>query len=394
MKTKLLTVSIILVLIFCFSSCGNKEPDKEKVSLITWEEEPNTESVLGVCGFDSEGYEVITHSYPDAERERNANGEIDDTSKDAQISATIVKDAEKDKDTCAAILFQVGSRYHDAIHEFMSENEDITVFILSTDGSEVIDSQNAGDSSDSSTSAIAEDTSGIAKLRSESGSFQLLRDGNNYSLSGNVNCVDGIDYSSVGYYEYGDDTLHLYSPVLVDTVDGKRGFFTVGDVPIPALENDDLVVAYSDSTVPVLGLAQVDFYGYGVGLESSEYDGKRSLNIYNPETNEKIHEEEVTNIEVKDASGNTVDNYYNLQQGESYTVLWYKGTQKKEQPLKADCKVYADHTARKHIAADYEIKGELTDNGYATYDLSGIPVGLYAILNVSNPGRGGIIEIQ
>lgn len=397
MKTKLMTFSIILVLIFCFSSCGNnKEPDKEKVSLITWEEEPNTESVLGVCGFNSEGYEVITHSHPDAEREENANGENDDTSKDAQIRATIAKDAEKDKDTCAAIIFQVGSRYHDAIHEFMSENKDVTVFVLSTDGSGVIESQNADDSSESSsdTSAVVEDTSGLAKLRSEPASLQLLRDENNYSLSGNVECVDGIDYSSVGYYDYGDNTLHLYSPVMIDTTDGKKGFFTVGDVPVPILEKDDFVVWYSDATVPTLGLAQVDFYGYGVGVESSEYDGKFTLNIYNPETNEKTHEEDVTNIEVKDSSGNTIDNYYNLQQGEPYTVSWYKGTQKKEQQVKATCKVYTDHTVRKHIAADYKIEGALTDNGYATYDLSGTPAGLYALLNVSSPGRGGIIEIK
>lgn len=241
----------------------------------------------------------------------------------------------------------------------------------------------------------AEDS--IGKLKTMPGSsVQLIRNKSHYSLNGIVDCVEDVDYSSVGYVLALDSTYkkHLYSPQCYDTIDGRNGFFSVGDVPVPVLSSNDVIAWYSNDRVPTLGLAKVEFYGYAVSLWYGSYNGKYSFTIYDPENGEMIPEDGITNFEVLDSSGNSIENYYNLNQNEPYTISWYEGTQHREYGLKASSKFYVDCTNRKYISADYEIIGELTDDGYARYDLSGIPTGIYVVLDVDNSGRGGLIEIE
>ena len=397
MKRTLSIVLILVCMLTCLSACGEANNSSEKVGLITWEETPDTEAILMLCGLDSDNYTVENKTVPDADREKDPSGEIATGSTVAKNEALIEGAASEFSKSCSVIVFQVGSQYLETVYAFMENNADATVFVLNTSGTEIIASQNtelkdASEAADT-TGTTEVDNSGIAELRSLPGSLQLIRNEKNYSLSGAVDCVEGIDYSSIGYYE-GDSKLLVYSPKCYATNDGKNGFFSVGDIPVPVLEENDLVVWYSDDRIPTLGLAQVDFYGYGVSIDVSEYDNHYSLNIYDPETKGKSYEQDATNIEVKDSAGNVVDNYYNLNQNETYTVTWYKGTQYNEHSLKASSKFYTDHTSRKYLAADYKIEGTLTEDGYAKYDLSEIPAGLYVLLDVDNPGKGGMVEIK
>lgn len=237
----------------------------------------------------------------------------------------------------------------------------------------------------------------ISKLRTTPGSsVQLIRDENYYSLDGVVECLEDVDYSSVGYVLNLEPThkKHLYSPQCYGTIDGKNGFFSVGDVPIPVLNDDDVVAWYADDRIPTLGLAEVEFYGYAVSLWYGEYSGSYNFTIYDSESGEMVSKDGITNFEVLDSNGDVVGNYYDLDQNESYTISWFEGTQHCEYVLSATSKFYVDCTDRKYISADYEISGELTNDGYARYDLSNIPAGIYVVLDVDNPGRGGLIELD
>ena len=142
-KTGMLLV--IMLLIVCFVACGcacSSSNEKEKVGLVTWEENPDTEMILETCGLDPDSYDVVYNSIPGADKERNSDGTIDSSGEDAQIEANVCKMASDYKMSCTVIVFQIGSRYSTGIDEFLSENEGRTVFVLSTDGTEILDSQN------------------------------------------------------------------------------------------------------------------------------------------------------------------------------------------------------------------------------------------------------------
>ena len=94
------------------------------------------------------------------------------------------------------------------------------------------------------------------------------------------------------------------------------------------------------------------------------------------------------NLVISDSDGNPVDDPFNLEYGEIYTVSWFEGTQYHETNLAATSKCYVDTDGKPNFFDAYEIPGELTKEGYAEYDLSEIPAGLYHI------NRGALIRIE
>lgn len=230
--------------------------------------------------------------------------------------------------------------------------------------------------------------------------FYLHRGDYDYSLGKRVFMMDDVDcYDGVGVDMFNQGSSEHVRTIYGDrlwTLDGEdTGMFSVGDVPMPVLEDGDYIFSRSADSVPTMGLHEVTFYGSAIPVWEAEYDD--NVFLYDVEAGEYHSGMDVTNFEVTDADGNPVDNYYALEENESYTVSWFIGTQYEEYVLKADCSFYADHSPEpvgKRIEPDYTIEGDLTKEGYATYDLSDVPAGVYWITNETDNKMGGLIEIK
>lgn len=226
--------------------------------------------------------------------------------------------------------------------------------------------------------------------------FYLLRNDVNYSL-GSVDpekAIGGVlPVTGIGLRNHGGCSVQ--SGLMVTLPDYvNNGLFTYGNVPILTFEPGDKIVSYSQKAIPDLQLRKVVFYGYAVRLyiinkgENSRYD------ILDDEQDNSIYPSD--NIEIKDSSGNTLDelfDVYNLNEGEKYTISWYKGTQYNEATLLADSKYYILEGDRLSDP-DYSISGTLTKNGYAEYDVSGVAPGTYLIISTNDGVTQSFINIK
>lgn len=242
--------------------------------------------------------------------------------------------------------------------------------------------------------------SGIDVLRSEvepdDGMWYLLRDDETYSLGRTVHMVDGVDYSSAGASFPGENDLQVYQIGRMQTPLDLTGFCSYGDVPVPVLGENDLVVSYSSSSVPTLGLHSVSYSGDAICLEYDDNLG--TLKFYDAENREACFETGADSADVTDENGDSVIDWCDLDRDEYYTVSWYEGTQYNECSMRAECKFYDDGESDVSVALrldpEYEIEGERTKNGYAVYDLSEIPAGTYFLMDAETFIYGGLIEIK
>lgn len=97
-----------------------------------------------------------------------------------------------------------------------------------------------------------------------------------------------------------------------------------------------------------------------------------------------VQDRDLSQINVVDKDGNSVEDIRNLKYSEEYNVFWYSGTQYTEVLLTANCSCYNIMENSEGI----DIAGRLTKNGYAIYDLSGVPAGFYRTPD------GGVIKIE
>ena len=95
------------------------------------------------------------------------------------------------------------------------------------------------------------------------------------------------------------------------------------------------------------------------------------------------------NYEVSDKAGNVVKNLRNLNYGETYTVSWFEGTKYKEHQLVANCSFYKQPENTK----EYVLKGKLNKEGYASYDYSEIPPGLYRVMGGNGADIWSVIKV-
>ena len=222
--------------------------------------------------------------------------------------------------------------------------------------------------------------------------FFLLRDGQNYSL-GTIDeekaigvlpflSTSGDRYGSyVGYSLYGDSFRSPNGAF-------EWGFFSYGNVPVPTYEQGDKIVSYSTKGVPNLQLGKVEFYGYAMRLKATSdkyivFDGAIEA------TSVPID----GTTEIKSSTGEIVEDAYNLNEGEVYTISYYEGTQCREITLPADSKCYAQVRGRLEDP-EYNIAGTLTQDGYAEYDVSGVAPGIYRVINGDDWIAQGLIEIK
>lgn len=220
--------------------------------------------------------------------------------------------------------------------------------------------------------------------------FFLLRNGTYYSL-GAVDPEKAAEYLPVtlsGTNTYGGCTT--YSGIFVGAPEQLRdGFFSLGEVPVPVYEEGDKILVSSSKAIPNMQLRKVSFYGYAVrmALSGDHYS------VYDDATNGDHSGLTTSNTEVKDSSGNVVEDIYNLEEGETYTVTWSEGTKMHEITLPADSKCYVPERSRLDDP-EYDIEGNLSDDGFAEYDLSGVAPGTYKIVNTNDMVSQGLITIE
>lgn len=177
--------------------------------------------------------------------------------------------------------------------------------------------------------------------------------------------------------------------------DNLKGLIaSFGDVPVISLEKSDQIVGFWNKGLPNLTLQKVEFVGHSVWMSGQDY------------IEEKIHDGSVWSSDqadakipvdfggnkevlVFDSNGQQVDNIYNLDFGKRYTVSWFQGTQVQKVEATADCSYYRIiNLGLSDGSSEYSIPGTLTQEGYATYDLSSVAPGLYYC------SGNGIVEIK
>ena len=212
--------------------------------------------------------------------------------------------------------------------------------------------------------------------------FYLLRNDKIYSLN-KVNLSEN-KLSGKGY---------LYDRIREDNKNTNQDvILALSYVPTPTIKSGDLVVAYSETSVPDLVLQKVNFHGWTIGAYTTIEDNHTKPAIYYDEDNNRCEDgtdSVVSNFTVYDKDGNIVDDPYNLNVYEPYTAEWYMGTRSAGGIFDARCRSFTIDDA------EYMIRGSLTGKDYAEYDLSEVPVGTYLVLNNSKGfGGGGLITIE
>lgn len=245
---------------------------------------------------------------------------------------------------------------------------------------------------------IDEEDDPIGDLRSEiDPKFSLIyleRDGNTYSLSDRLHDEPGVDYKSgVPAIQFGGptDSRRLYEPY-AKKIDGKQGCFSYGEVPRPVLQKGDRVVAHSRESIPTLALFKVEYTGCALPIFNfGEHEG---VTFFSAEEVEYYSAQDIDDFKVVDSSGNVITDYYNVEEGEKYTLSWHEGTEYEEHTIIANSSFYTLLRDAENglVEPDYRLEGEATKNG-TEYDLSGVSSGIY-IVSSDEFTDGGIIEIE
>lgn len=212
--------------------------------------------------------------------------------------------------------------------------------------------------------------------------FYLLRDDKIYSL--NKTNVSENKLSGKGY---------LCDRVRNDNKNTKQDIIlALSYVPTPVVKPGDLVVGYSETSVPDLVLQKVSFHGWTIGAYNTTEDNHASPAVYYDDEYNRREDgagSVISDFIVYDQDGNVVDDPYNLNAYEPYTARWYMGTRSEGNIFDATCRAFTIDDE------EYVVRGSLTDKDYAEYDLSEVPAGTYLVLkNSKGFGGGGLITIE
>ena len=226
-------------------------------------------------------------------------------------------------------------------------------------------------------------------LATKYGGVFLNRGNNLYTLNGAFARTPGVEYlpgtllwmapggppGPCFYQRNGDNT------------------FSLGEVPIPFLEQSDNLIVYSSAgSIPVLELIPVNVIGYSYYV--SQVDSNVYLSDLESGSTACIPRVLYDTVQVSDSTtGEVVEG--DLVKNGKYTLSWYSGTEYHEFAVTANCTCYQRETV-----SPISLDGTLTKEGYALYDFGIIPPGLYQISVIYNAetampveGDGVIIEI-
>ena len=217
---------------------------------------------------------------------------------------------------------------------------------------------------------------------SAQGGIYLKRGENLYVISDQfVPRISGAKYN-VGLVWNDRVSLYYEQDPLSPPFGSSVGIFSCGEVPVPVIEDNDLVVGYFTSEPFTMSLRKVSFYGYTIpvmfdgsngGIWNEGVDGIRAVVSGDP-----------AKLTFEDKNGSTPSDPRNLVYGDAYKVSWFAGTQYNELEMAANCSYY------KFVNWDekFVLSGTLTKNGYCTFDLSELKPGFYAL------SGGWVIEVR
>ena len=220
-------------------------------------------------------------------------------------------------------------------------------------------------------------------LNSNGGYEYFLKDDNYYSLGQYISKEKSNEYQ-VGWNR---NDVNFQYPIYLTFGEFIKA---VGPIPVPEYGPQDTVIGINHTT---LGLNEAQIAGYSIRIYSID-DPQYYLRLI-PSPNEiiDINLKNVKQFQMTDSNGNNIQqvigyseygvdyycpDFYNLKQGEKYTVSWFEGTTYNEYEMIADSPYYDVNWVKPGTNnCKYNIEGELHKEGYAVFDLSDIPSGVY-----------------
>lgn len=154
---------------------------------------------------------------------------------------------------------------------------------------------------------------------------------------------------------------------------------SMGEVPIMTISAGDEIISFGGNE---LILSPAEFVGYSVRIIWNRNDvGMRSGKfVYESLDSERTRLGASwvwDTLEVHDSKGNLIEreNWRNIPYRELCTVGWFERVQYHEFTMEADCSYY--RISEKEGV--YVIDGDLHKESYASFDISGVTPGLYAL---------------
>ena len=207
----------------------------------------------------------------------------------------------------------------------------------------------------------------------------MEKDGKLYSMDSTVP-VSVIDEYGVGVRagkEVKEANLYLMDSGKVGILptNTPKAYVSAGDVPLLKVSKSDKVIAYG---IQRIELTETSFAGYTIDAHERAFGSLEFMPTIDHTlipTDGEIANQSKHDFGIFDANENQVEDFRNLTYGEEYTFTWYSGTECHQIVKVADCHCYPiDESVS---AKTYTIKGSLTKNGYAEFDLSEVDPGIY-----------------
>lgn len=254
---------------------------------------------------------------------------------------------------------------------------------------------NEGDTLEKETSSeddpkeIVEEVDPIGLLRTTEmlakyyGGLFLQRGEDLYVINNNFARTPGIEYlpgATNIVISSGEKGVQFY-----DVDRAEKMFSSYGEVPIPVVGEGDKLIVFSRFDVP-----EIDFYpAYRIGYSFFKDRVGREMYLKELSTGEYIalDMETYKSIKITNSAGEEVENNDDLVKDEKYTVSWFEGTEYNQFTMTANSCVYRYEEENAH-----RLEGQLTMNGYAEYDVTSLPSGIYFARAIHTTG-GGLIEI-
>ena len=216
------------------------------------------------------------------------------------------------------------------------------------------------------------------KFAKETNGVYLRRNGKLYSL-GIFVPRETCEKYNVGWRRGAN---YMYGELSVICGETNR-YVTAGDVAAPVITEGDEIISYGFTG---FNLDYVEKVGYSIMItENTPY---KKLWVFTSLVGGPLEIGEYTapSLEVRDAQGNLMSDYHDLEYMETYTVSWIKGTEYNEIQMIANCRSYETK------GTAYSFTGTVGKNGYATYEFTGVEPGTYKVRTLG--GNVGFIVVQ
>lgn len=217
----------------------------------------------------------------------------------------------------------------------------------------------------------------------EYGGFYIYRNGNLYSLN-NFMSLEKSEQYDIGWRWNETILAASYRPKNSESAD----VISMRDIPLPTIEEGDEIRGYQNAK---LGIDVATFEGYSLNI----FDGFDQAAFFHDLEEEPIIISHYDTIQIEDKDGNIIptDDMHNLNGYETYKVSWYENQTEYQEYYDVACSKCYTSRDRNYSAKgdyDYTIEGELTQSGYAVFDLSEVEPGIYMIRNP----KGAFFEIK